>query len=43
MKYNAGSIQFMTEMHALLGAVVVEFPASCRQYHKRVIFYLLCN
>jgi hypothetical protein len=30
-------------MHALLGAVVVEFPASCPQYQKRVIFYLLWN
>ena len=29
----------MTEMHALLGAVVVEFPASCPQYQKREILF----
>jgi hypothetical protein len=43
MKYNAGLIRFMTDMHALLGAVVVEFPASCPLYQKRVIFYHLWN
>jgi hypothetical protein len=43
MKYNVGLIIFMTEMHALLGADVVEFPASCPQYQKRVIFYHLWN